>query len=98
MSRKYKYAKIAPQIGVNPIPDSTPNNTPYYIAMDKMRFYDGVLRKLGGWEQANPTGAAITGVARRIFSYFYNDFIGCFRKNFLHVNILAVIAWLMVFS
>jgi len=72
MTRKYKFAKIAPQIGVNPTPDSTPNNTPYYTDMDKMRFYDGVLRKIGGFQQFQTEGAAITGVARRIFSYYYS--------------------------
>jgi hypothetical protein len=90
MTRKYKYAKIAPQPGVQPVPDNTPSNTPYWTGMDKMRFYDGMLRKLGGWEQSNPTGAAISGVARRIFSYFYNGkyyyLIGTHTKLFEYVQ------------
>lgn len=72
MSRAYRFAKIAPTPGVNPVPDNTPSNTPYWTAADKVRFYDGMLRKIGGWEQVNFTGAAVTGVCRRIFSYFYN--------------------------
>lgn len=90
MSKAFKYAKIAPQAGVNPIPDATPNNTPYYTSMDKMRFYDGALRKLGGWVQANTEGAAITGVVRRIFSYFFNGkfyyLIGTHTKLFEYVQ------------
>lgn len=90
MTRKYKYAKIAPQAGVNPSPDSTPNNTPYYIDMDKMRFYDGSLRKIGGWQEAQTENAAITGVARRVFSYFYNGkyyyLIGTHTKLFEYVQ------------
>lgn len=90
MTRKYKYAKIEPQLGVNPSPDSTPNNTPYWTNMDKMRFYDGALRKIGGWEQAQTEGVAITGVARRIFSYFYNGkfyyLIGTHTKLFEYVQ------------
>lgn len=73
MTRAYKYAPISPQPGVNPIPDNTNANTPYWTYTDKVRFYDGMLRKLGGWQQLNTTGASISGVCRRIFSYTYQN-------------------------
>lgn len=90
MSRAYKFAKIQPQPGVNPSPDNTPYNTPYWTATDKVRFYNGFLRKLGGWQQAQPEGATISGVCRRIFSYFYNGkiryLIGTHSKLYEYVD------------
>jgi hypothetical protein len=72
MTRAFKQVKIEVQNGVNPSPDSTPNDTPFYTDMDKMRFDGGRLKKMGGWVAAALTGSSISGVPRRIFSYFYS--------------------------
>jgi len=90
MSRAFRNAKISPQPGVNPRPDNTPNNTPYWTNADKVRFYDNMLRKLGGWQGAQTNGDVPDGICRRIYSYFYSGkfryLIGTHKKLYEYVQ------------
>jgi hypothetical protein len=55
--------------GVNPLEDSTPLNTILFTDSDKIRFQNGKLRKIGGWERIFASNQErITGAARNIFS------------------------------
>lgn len=56
--------------GVNPTSDSTELDTIFFTAADKVRFQEGKLRKLKGWQRIYPVNNInITGVCRNIFSY-----------------------------
>lgn len=70
--RVYKSVPIEPPPGVSPEPDSTESSTPYWTDADKVRFYKGRLRSLGGRQEA-VTDVALTGCHRTIFSYYLSN-------------------------
>lgn len=56
--------------GVMPLEDSTELDTLYFTNSDKIRFQNGKLRKIKGWQRIFSTNfQRITGAARNIFSY-----------------------------
>lgn len=56
--------------GVNPTSDSTELDTIFFTEADKVRFQEGKLRKLKGWQRIYPeNNINITGICRNIFSY-----------------------------
>jgi hypothetical protein len=56
--------------GVMPLEDSTELDTLYFTNTDKIRFQNGRLRKLKGWNRLFSTNfQTIKGAARNIFSY-----------------------------
>ena len=64
-----KRIKLAIIPGVNPLEDSTPLDTILFADGDKIRFQDGKLRKIGGWQRVfSNNNQTILGVARNIFS------------------------------
>jgi hypothetical protein len=64
-----KRVKLAIIPGVNPLEDSTALNTLLFTDSDKIRFQNGKLRKIGGWQRIFSTnGELIQGAARNIFS------------------------------
>jgi hypothetical protein len=64
-----KRIKLAIIPGVNPLEDSTPLDTILFTDGDKIRFQEGKLRKVGGWQRIfSQNNQTILGVARNIFS------------------------------
>ena len=60
--------------GVNPLEDSTPLDTVLFTAGDKIRFQEGKLRKIGGWQRIfSPNFQRIYGAARNIFTTYDNN-------------------------
>lgn len=55
---------------VNPLEDSTELDTIYFTNTDKVRFQNGKLRKLKGWNRIfSANGQRILGAARNIYSF-----------------------------
>lgn len=55
--------------GVQPSTDRTPFSTQHYTFSDKIRFWRGIPKKIGGWRSFAFTGnATILGIARSIYS------------------------------
>lgn len=62
--------------GVQPSTDRTALNTPHYTMSDKIRFWNGVPQKIGGWLNfAFQYGATISGIARALYSLVLNNFL-----------------------
>lgn len=60
--------QIAP--GTNPTPDATKSDTLHWTATQLVRFFNGKLRKFGGWLAVTFSNTqTIRGAARTIFSY-----------------------------
>lgn len=57
--------------GVNPEEDSTSLDTLYFTDSNRVRFQNGKLRQIGGWERIFSNNfQEITGAARTIYSYY----------------------------
>lgn len=66
------YRDLGGVAGVESTIDATPQSTEHYVYADKIRFVDGVPRKIGGWQSILfDNNGAIDGCARTIFSYYY---------------------------
>lgn len=65
---------VVVQAGTNPIPDATNLQSLSFVETDKVRFYHGQMRKLGGWTRVlTPNLMRIIGAARTIYSYRGSD-------------------------
>ena len=56
--------------GVKPITEGTELSTTHAVLSDKIRFFNGLAQKIGGWEKFNfDLSNTISGIARSIFSH-----------------------------
>lgn len=66
-----KVSEITMTVGCQPSTDKTAFATQHAVMMDKVRVFQGLFQKIGGWQQINfDYGNAIKGVCRRIFSAY----------------------------
>lgn len=71
MASQYNPIQILP--GVQPDTDYTKSATKHYTYADKIRFYNGVARKIGGWNDVTFTfGDTPEGIIRSIYSTIIN--------------------------
>lgn len=84
---KIAHALIDILPGINPLPDSTPNKSLFWVYGNKVRFKDGSPQKLGGWERLEfEENKEINGTPRAIFGFVNHNMpwylIGTEKKLF----------------
>ena len=74
MAKTGTYQPIDTLPGVQPNTDKTEVNTEHFTYSDKIRWEDGVPKKIGGWASILfDYGATVVGTIRSIFTDFIND-------------------------
>lgn len=73
MAKSGSYQLIDTLPGVQPATDKTAVNTQHYVYSDKIRFIDGVTKKIGGWiSVVFDYSQQVVGTIRTIFSEIIN--------------------------